>query len=142
MLPDGWETVPATSMRTLNFLVGGAAECYAALLKGPAGGVSANINRWRQQMGRPPLSAEEISNLPKIELLGRQASMIEIEGDYTGMMGGANPGYMLIGVVADLTGQTLFIKLVGPKGVVSAHEENFASFCRSLKETATTESAH
>jgi len=55
-LPRGWSEQPKTNLRLANFRVAGneAAECYLTMLPGAAGGVLANVNRWRRQMGLGP----------------------------------------------------------------------------------------
>jgi hypothetical protein len=133
-LPEGWSEAPATSMRIGNFKVASSpeTECYLTLLKGTAGGVDANINRWRRQMGQPELKPEEIAALPKADVLGQQAPLAEIAGSFTGMAGQQFPDYMLTGVVVTLADETLFVKMTGPAAVVKAEKDHFQAFCKSL----------
>jgi hypothetical protein len=135
--PEGWVKAPSTAMRLANFKVGppSEAECYVAVLKGAAGGVEMNINRWRGQMGleNEPLNAEAIAKLPKIEVAGREAPFVEIPGNYTSMSGKAEPGYLLLGTICDLGNETLFVKMVGPEATVQAQREHFIAFCKSLQ---------
>ncbi len=134
-LPEGWTEAQATPMRLGNFKLASNpdAECYVTLLQGAAGGVDANINRWRTQMGQPELKPEEIAALPKLTVLGQPASLVEIKGSFAGMMGDAKPGYMLLGVVCSLEGQALFVKMTGPEAAVAAEKERFSALCQSLK---------
>src|SRR5688572_18937213 len=59
--PAGWSELPTSAMRVANFRVGDdeRAECYLTLLGGDGGGLAANVNRWRAQMGLGALSADE-----------------------------------------------------------------------------------
>ncbi|MHC4923733.1 MAG: hypothetical protein ACYTG4_06600, partial [Planctomycetota bacterium] len=52
-LPEGWASIPGSSMRQGNFKVikRPEIECYLAILPGKSGGVEANVNRWRGQIG-------------------------------------------------------------------------------------------
>ncbi len=137
-VPEGWSEAPPTAMRIGNFKLASSpeTECYLTLLKGAAGGVDANINRWRRQMGQPELKAEEIAALPKVDTLGQTAPLVEITGSFTGMAGQQFPDYTLMGIVAVLTDQTLFVKMTGPAAVVKAEKDHFLSFCKSLSQEA------
>jgi hypothetical protein len=142
-VPEGWSEAPATSMRVGNFKIAAdpQAECYLTVLKGAAGGVDANINRWRRQMGQPELTPEEIAALPKLEVFGKPAPMVEIPGSFTGMAGEQFPDYLLMGVVVLLTDETLFVKMTGPKAVIETERERFAAFCKSLADAEATGTA-
>ncbi len=132
--PASWKRLPDKPMRAVSFGLPDAenAECYIALLPGEAGGLAANINRWRAEMGQEALTDEEIANLPRIDIMGRAAHMVAVEGAFTGMDGITHPGWMLLGVVATVPEQTLFVKMTGPREAVLQEQENFAAFSRSL----------
>jgi hypothetical protein len=134
-VPEGWTEAAPTSMRVANLKLAADpnAECYAALLQGVGGGVDANINRWRNQLGQPELKPEEIAALPKIEVLGKQCPLVEVSGNYTDMSGKAHPDSSLLGAVCVLENQSLFIKMTGPAAVVGKEKDHFTAFCKSLK---------
>ena len=77
--PEGWQELAPTSLREINLRPAGDpdAECYLTVLPGGAGGVAANVNRWRGQLGEPPLGGQELSSLPAATLLGRPAVLID-----------------------------------------------------------------
>jgi len=129
--PEGWVKAPDNAMRLVTYTVG-EAECYVAVLSGPAGGVNANINRWQQQMGQPVLSELELAALPKLNVLGRESAMVEIKGEYTGMGETRDANYGMLGLVCPLEGQTLFVKMVGPAEVIAGQTDQFKAFCTSL----------
>jgi len=135
-LPTGWEQVQGNSMRLLNFHITAHAgvECYVSQLKGAAGGVLANVNRWRSQMGQSELTEEAVTKLPTIEMMGQQAVWAEIMGDYTDMQGKVSKGCLMLAAVAALPERTVFVKMVGPEAEVQAEKEHFIALCRSLKE--------
>lgn len=131
--PPGWEKTENRSMRLVTFTTqNGTVECYASLLSGPAGGVEANINRWRQQMAQPALTAEQISALKKIKMLGKDSPLVEITGEFSGMSGQAVPGQKMLGVVCPLEQQTVFVKMVGPEAGVTPETDHFTAFCESF----------
>jgi hypothetical protein len=133
--PAGWSRVGSSPMRLVTFALGrnGDTECYVAVLSGSAGGLAANVNRWRQQMAQPELSAPEIAALEVIPMLGTQGRLVRIRGDFTGMDGAAKSGAMMLGAICELQDQAVFVKMVGPAADVAAEEGRFAAFCRSLR---------
>jgi hypothetical protein len=135
-VPEGWVEKPARPMRVVTLAPQGAAksECYVSVLTGGAGGVEANVNRWREQMGQPALDAAGIAALEKIPMLGAEAVLVRIGGHYTGM-GEANVAdAALLGVICERAGSTLFVKMTGPAAEVEPQEASFLAFCRSLRD--------
>jgi len=133
---EGWVKQPDRMMREVTYAPGGevGAECYVAILSGTAGGVNANLNRWRDQMGQEPLTSEEIAGLPRIPALGHVGVLISIEGDFTGMAGATYADSMLLGCIIERDLDTVFVKFTGPTVIVHAERSRFESFCKSLKE--------
>jgi len=125
--PDTWTQAPDKPMRIVTFTMGesGESECYVTSLSGPAGGVEANVNRWRRQMGKPPLDGPALAELPTVTVLGKPSPMIEITGDFSGMDG--------VGAICPLETETLFVKMTGPANEIQANKEQFVAFCESLK---------
>lgn len=133
--PPGWRRGPERSMRLATFLFEDApgSECALTLLQGDAGGVSANVDRWRSQMGRAPLAPAEHAALERRTVLETEATLVEVQGDFTGMSGEVVDGAALLGLIVPLGQQTLFVKLIGPADEVAAERERFAAFCASLR---------
>lgn len=134
--PDGWTEDPPSDMRLVTFHPGGRddTECALFLFPGDAGGEVPNIQRWVGQMGQPVPSAAQVAAMPTVEIAGHQARMVHAEGTYAGMGGESHADYGLLGAVCDLGGQTLFVKMTGPKDVVTAETDHFRQLCRSLTE--------
>lgn len=139
--PAGWKEAPADAssgmagMRLINLAFGpnGEGECYLSAMPGAAGGLEANVNRWRTQMGQPALTADELSKLPVRKFLGRDATFVSFEGDFKGMGSTeAKTGYRLLGLVQAAPEFTLFVKMTGPKELVTANEAAFDQFCQSI----------
>jgi hypothetical protein len=135
-IPEGWQEGTPTPIRMANFLVAGHPdmECYLAVLVGAAGGVEANVNRWRRQMGQPDLAPEEIASLESMEMLGSSSFYIEIEGDFEDMTGQSKPGYRMLAVICPLPDKTVFVKMTGPAEAVLKEKAHFMEFCATLKE--------
>jgi len=136
-LPEGWSQGPDSPMRLATFLIESdpLAECVLSTLHGDAGGVEANLDRWRSQMGQPPLTAEEIAALPRWPVLGADAAVVEAAGPYTSMGGGTIDDALLLGVVCPMEGRTFFVKMTGTRAALEAERERFKAFCLSLRPT-------
>jgi hypothetical protein len=128
--PEGWQEMPPKTMRLVSFQVGGSpdAECYVTLLNNDGGGIEANVNRWRQQMGQEPLTAADLAALPTITVLGKPSPMVEMAGTYMD-----KPGQALVGLVCLLEGNAVFVKMTGPAEVLTAERARFTAFCESLQ---------
>jgi hypothetical protein len=136
-VPDGWRPRPAKGFRLLDMgLPGqGEASCLVSYMPGGAGGVVANVNRWRRQMGMDePLTPEQVAALPRVMFLGQSATLLELEGTYSDSMKGlTREGWKLVGAMAPLMDGMAFVKLTGPKAEVEQQQANFASFVASLR---------
>jgi hypothetical protein len=129
-LPAGWEQVAAVGDRRIDFRVDGAEFTVSRL----GGGLAANLNRWRGQLGQAPLTAEEVAALPTIEVLGVPAPRMFVAGEsYRPVRGEPVPDAALIGSVADLGSESVFVKFVGPRAVVEREAERFDEAARSLR---------
>jgi len=135
VVPEGWVSLPAAQFREINLQPAGHpdAECYLTALPGSAGGLGANLNRWRGQMGLDPIGAEELVALPTRPLIGAEATFVELEGSFGGMDGTTIADAKLAGLVLALPEFTLFVKMIGPRDVVDAELEGFHTFCSSLR---------
>ncbi len=138
--PNGWSELPPTAMRSASFRVAGdeRAECYLTLLSGDGGGLAANVDRWLAQMSAPPASAAELAALPRAELLGREAVLVDFRGTWKGMNGGERrEDQRLIGLLAIDSAGSAFLKMIGPEGVVSAEIDAFHALARSFRIAST-----
>lgn len=134
--PEGWKEAPASSMRDVNLSFGPAqeGECYVSRLPGPGGGLEANVNRWRKQMGAEPLTLEQIEALPTKPLFGQPAVFIEVDGPFTAGMGSTEslPDYRLLGLILSSDAGAVFVKMTGPKALVEKESAGFGLFTGSL----------
>ena len=140
--PEGWQEGTPSQMRLIDFKFGPKqeGECYLTAMPGPAGGLAANINRWRGQMGQPALTDAEIEKLPRKSLLGTEAHFVTIDGDFKGVGAeGSQTGYRMLGVIQQSPELTIFIKMTGPKALVEQNAAAFDAFCGSVKFRAKEE---
>lgn len=133
--PEGWAQAERSQMRPVNLTFGPnkEGECYLSMLPGGAGGILANVNRWRKQMGQPELTETDLASLPRKTLMGIEGVYVAVDGAYTNVGATeAKPDHRLLGIVATLGDSGLFVKMVGPKELVEANTAAFDQFVRSL----------
>jgi len=126
-LPDTWENFAPSGIRIANFRIandGGRAELTVLAVPGDVGGDLANVNRWRQQIGLSPLSAERLaSETERIEVDGRDSLFVLMHGQRESVVGSFVP-----------TGShTWFFKMQGAKGAVSLEEKAFRDFMGTIR---------
>ena len=119
-------------MRRASFGVamsGGAeADLSISVLGGTAGGLAANINRWRAQLGLPELRAGDIAATTEtISAGGLSFTFVDLAGQTSGA-----PMRMLA-AIAELEGQSWFFKLTGPDAGIAAEKTAFIAFLRTVK---------
>lgn len=133
--PENWLKLPAVQFRDLNYRFGksGEAEVYVSILSGSVG---ENVNRWLRQFGQEPLEPTGLDALERISIAGTDGVWVETEGEYgSGMGAEAKPGYGLAGVIAEVDGRILTVKMIGPKAEVDAEKAALKGFANSLRLT-------
>jgi len=119
-------------MRLASFSIpgpdGAKGDLSVVALGAQAGGVVANVSRWRQQMELPPLGETELSSSLKSlsTTAGDKALVIELEG------AGGHAGSNLLAAIVARTDRTWFYKLTGPKALVTGERDNFQKFVQSI----------
>ena len=132
--PEGWTTLGKKPMREVTFVAGADARCWITILGGDGGGTLANANRWRNEMGQPPLKEADLETLPKVPMLDGQAYVVEATGSYSSMGSTAQDDWAMIGLIRNLAGRAIFIKLVGPKAEVESARGGLELLAESLEE--------
>jgi hypothetical protein len=135
--PSGWEEQPASGFRKGSYLVRGAdgktADVSIISFPESAGGLLANVNRWRNQLKLPPVTNEAEATTP-MPVAGREmvfvdlvsAEPIEKTGSKTRILGGILP----------LPGETWFFKMMGPDELVEPQRDQFRQFLESVHAEA------
>jgi hypothetical protein len=134
-VPEGWSELPPSGDRLVNLVPAGNpdAACYLSFLGGSAGGLEANVNRWLAQFGADPLAGEVIAALPRHSMLGKEATLVSVEGTFTGMGETLREDFGLLGLVVSEPTGSLFLKFTGPAALVEAERERFLAFAGSLR---------
>jgi hypothetical protein len=126
--PSNWKQKAAGQMVLASYSVGEdgkVADVSVSSFPGDVGGLFANVNRWRGQMGLPAIQESELGNFTKEVTLpdGAKATAVEING-------ADKANYTL---VVPRGGQTWFYKIIGDPAIVSAEKERLAEFAAKAK---------
>ena len=123
--PESWQTLAPGQMQVAKFAVpahGDAkAEVFVSIFPSDTGGVLANVNRWRRQVG-----------LGEIDDAGLKACASPLEGA-TGavLVNLTNENRSLLGAIIPRDGQWWFYKLLGDTAAVTPEHDNFVQFAQS-----------
>ena len=124
--PDSWTEIAPTSIRKANFIVdneSGEAEVSVTVFPGDVGGLLANINRWRNQIGLDPLEAVSLGeSLENTVIAQHPAYFTKHEGNTQSILAGILPFH----------GSTWFIKMQGSILCIDGEEANFRAFLSSF----------
>ncbi len=127
-IPDGWQLDPTPRpMREATIIVGQAdraAEVIVTRLASNFGNLGDNINRWRGQIGLPPLE-DPASVEPKlVDTPVGKAKVYRFEGDDKAS----------IIALVELGEQTWFFRFTGEKATVLENEAKLEQLLTSLKQ--------
>ncbi len=127
-LPRGWTQDVAGGMRyaTLRPPVSGRIDVSVVVLPGPAGGELANVNRWRGQIGLPPVDEAALAGLKRT--LATRAGSISVYD----FVSEGNEKSRMVAALAAAEGSTWFIKMVGGAEPVGAARADFMRLLESL----------
>ena len=130
-VPAGWQEVSGGQFLVAKFMLTGEGGATAAVnVSMSAGGLAANVNRWRGQLGLAPLSEDDVNkSLNVIDVRGGKASLVDISGTDTQTGKPAR----LVGVIVSQAGQTWFYKLMGDAKVVESQKAAFTQFVQGVK---------
>ena len=133
-VPDGWkQSTRLAAMSVLTFLVGDGdqqARFTVSPLAGDAGGLLANVNRWRGQVGLDPTDEAGLpQDLQEIEVAGTRAHYVDLIGPESA--GDERQRILSVMLVRDK--QTWFFLLRGPAATVGTQKDAFDAFVRSVK---------
>jgi hypothetical protein len=128
-LPAGWTQGAGGAMRfaTLRPPVVGRVDASVVVLPGPAGGELANVNRWRGQIGLPPLDEAALAAARRV--VRTKAGPF---GVYDFSSDGPPPSRLVAGL-ALVRGNTWFVKMTGDAAAVGAARDDFMKLVGSLR---------
>jgi len=134
-VPESWVEQPPSSMRIGSFTYGAkngqAVDISVVALPGDAGGLLANVNRWRSQIELSPLDDAGLQKaMQKLPLADREIVMVEfvsadnlIEGTYK---------IRLVAAVLLVEDTSYFFKMTGEDSAVNENGGQFIGFLETL----------
>ena len=128
--PAEWVIQPGDAMRKSTWKTpdagDGTAEISVNVFQGELGGLLANVNRWRGQVGLSAnLTEARLSeNVQNITVDGRAAQLVAVDGP---------DNKSLSGLLVFLPDHVWSIKMAGPTKTVQAQRANFRAFIDSIK---------
>jgi hypothetical protein len=136
-VPDGWQEAPPGEMRVGSFKVvkdGKQADVGVVPLPGLMGHDLDNVNRWRETVGLPHTTEEELSKLAQpVEMAGQLAQVYEQAGE--------NPGSgdktRILAAIYRRDNVAWFVKMMGDDELVAQQKPAFIEFLKSFKFPAT-----
>lgn len=130
VVPAGWQSQQGTGMRLLRYQAGEKTEAYLGRI---GGDLAALLDVWRGEMGLQAMTEAERAALPKVPMLGSEAVLLELQGEWRGMSGELKDAAMLVAAQKQGTG-VVFAKMVGPATTVAAQKASFLAFCAGLEQ--------
>lgn len=128
-VPANWKEVPPTEMLLAKFVVPGKgedkAEITVSVFPGDVGGVHANINRWRRQIGLAEVDEQTTKQLAQpLAGVSRDAVIVDMSGATA----------RLIGAIVPDGSRTWFYKMTGAPSVAAAEKDSLVKFVQSAKQ--------
>lgn len=130
VVPPGWQSQQGTGMRLLRYQAGEKTEAYLGRIGGE---LAALLDVWRGEMGLQGMSEAERNALSKVPMLGSDAVLLELQGEWRGMSGELKDAAMLVAAQKQGSG-VVFAKMVGPAATVAAQKPSFLAFCAGLEQ--------
>lgn len=129
--PAHWTAKPASAMRKGSFAIKddtGEADLSITAFPGSTGGLLANLNRWRSQIGMTPLADAELhDNAVHLDVGELHLDVVDFAGTAAGKP------TRIIGAVVPYGTNTWFFKLMGPDALVAQEKAVFLDFLRTIK---------
>ncbi|HXA09128.1 MAG TPA: hypothetical protein VNW28_04055 [Chthoniobacterales bacterium] len=131
--PSGWEEQPASGFRKGSFLVRGAdgktADVSVVSFPEAAGGLLANVNRWRDQLKLAPISNEAEAGSP-MSVGGHDMFFVDLVSAQPVAPDGSKA--RILGGIFPANGETWFFKMMGPDQLVESQRAAFQQFLQSV----------
>lgn len=131
-LPAGWKEKDLTQLRVASFEVaegGKTADISVIPLGGSAGGDVANVNRWRGQVGQPPLDEDALAKSAEaVQIAGQAAALYDVAGTSPG----SGDEVRIIGSILHGEDTSWYFKMMGDAHLVEKQKAAFLAFLKSV----------
>jgi hypothetical protein len=131
--PAGWEEQPASGFRKGSYLVRGAdgktADVSVISFPEAAGGLLANVNRWRDQLKLAPI-ADATQAGKEMTVNGRSMFYADMASEAPIAADGSKS--RILGGIFPAGAATWFFKMIGPETLVESQRDAFQQFLQSV----------
>ena len=127
--PESWIETSGHEMRLVSYNVpfsNGIGDLSVITFEGSSGGVEANVNRWRQQIGLELLNSSEIKE-SSVNMDGKLGKY-----EFFKLVNEKNPDSAILSAIFQLETSTLFVKLSIDSTGIEETENDFITFCNSI----------
>ena len=136
IVPEVWQPGRSSAMRRGSYQVMGEdnkmVDIAVTTFPGDVGGMLANINRWRGQIGLGPITAGMVDAVvEKLEFNGKECQYVDLRG-LTPPAGKFHPQRSLVGTFTH-EGNSWFFKMSGDASLVEMQQNKFMEFLNSVK---------
>lgn len=129
--PADWKPKAITMMRKGSYAVsgpGGEADLAITAFPGDVGGLAANVNRWRGQVGLDPVDDAAIGTVTtSFDSNGLHFTVVDCAASAPAS------GQRILAALVPWQGATWFFKLTGPDQLVEAQKAAFTDFLRTIR---------
>jgi hypothetical protein len=131
-VPKGWQEVEAAPLASARFQIKGKdrlATVVVLAAPGQGGGLAANVNRWRAQLGLKALTDKDaLKSVQPIRVDGIPGHSCDLTGPDAPDQGTQR----IQAVIVTRDEQTWFFKLMGPASLVGDQASAFDGFIKSV----------
>lgn len=146
--PEGWVSEkPTSNMRAAQYKLPkaeGDPEDASLVLyyfgAGQGGSVSANVDRWLEQVEQPGGGpSKDKAKIETITVNGLQVTVVDVSGTYTAQMSPGsdthanNSNYRLRAAIVETPKGNYFAKLIGPEKTVGRWDQSFQEYFKSFE---------
>ena len=126
-VPSQWKELPAGQMQVAKFAVparsGATGEVFVSVFPSDTGGLLANVNRWRREIGLENTDDSEVAKVVSaLDPSRPEAKLIDM----------TNNNRRLIAAIVPRDGSYWFFKLRGDAGAVTPEKDPFIGFVKSM----------
>jgi hypothetical protein len=129
--PPEWPAKPATAMRKGSYAVGrgdSTADLSITAFPGDVGGLAANVNRWRSQIGLPPVDDAAVGTvIETLDANGLHFTLVDFAGPTPAGQ------QRIMAALTSWQGATWFFKLMGPDSLVEGEKPAFIAFLQTVR---------
>ncbi len=127
--PGDWDQEAAGQFLTAAYGLPGGGRVTVSKLGGDGGGLGANVNRWRGQVGLKPVSEEELGGLA-VEVPGSGKQMLLYNLAPESLAADADG---ILAAVLPLDSETWYFKFTAPSAVLREKGGVFMDFLRTIR---------